>query len=422
MATGNFRLPPQLDINSGNISENFKRWRRQVEVYLAASGATAKEKQIQTAIILNCAGNDVLEVYDNLTWNEEGDKDDPEKVFEALEKYCNPRDNEVMESHRFWNIEYQEPFDKLFTELQRRITACNFLEKDRMLRDKIVFTVTGKLQELLLREDNLTLDKTLKICRAFEQSNKQVKELKNNIGSASHSTPSNLNKVSKKSNPKLQDRRTRSNKSSMSKAGNDNLQFDCKYCGYKHERKREKCPAWGKTCDNCKGLNHFKSKCSKKVHAVVSQSEDHNDPNNDFDDKWLFAINDEETGVTANLSINDHIVKFQLDSAADVNTICQKHVGRQQVSPTNIRLNMWNKTNLKPLGETSLTTTNPSDNTQHEVKFIVVPNGFTNLLGLNTIQELGFITINCNAFISKVSTPPLGTGSAGKQRRIGTSY
>ena len=69
---------------------------------------------------------------------------------------------------------------------------------------------------------------------------------------------------------------------------------------------------------------------------------------------------------------------------------------------------MWNKTNLKPLSETSLTTINPSDNTQHEVKFIVVPNGFTNLLGLNTIQELGFITINCNAFISKVSTPPLG--------------
>ncbi|PFX13005.1 Retrovirus-related Pol polyprotein [Stylophora pistillata] len=232
--------------------------------------------------------------------------------------------------------------------------------------------------------------------KAFEQSNKQVKELKNNIGSASHSTPSNLNKVSKKSNPKLQDRRTRSNKSSISKAGNDNLQFDCKYCGYKHERKRVKCPPWGKTCDNCKGLNHFKSNCSKKVHAVVSQSDNHNDPNNDFNDKWLFAINDEETGVTANLSINDHIVKFQLDSATDVNTICQKHVGRQQVSPTNIRRNMWNKINLKPLGENSLTTINPSDNTQHEVKFIVVPNGFMNLLGLNTTQELGFITINCN--------------------------
>ena len=39
---------------------------------------------------------------------------------------------------------------------------------------------------------------------------------------------------------------------------------------------------------------------------------------------------------------------------------------------------------------------------------MVVPNGFTNLLGLNTIQELGFITINKECFISQVSTPQLG--------------
>ena len=38
----------------------------------------------------------------------------------------------------------------------------------------------------------------------------------------------------------------------------------------------------------------------------------------------------------------------------------------------------------------------------------MVPNGFTNLLGLNTIQELGFITINKECFISQVSTPQLG--------------
>ena len=80
-----------------------------------------------------------------------------------------------------------------------------------MMRDKIVFTVTGKLQELLLRVDSLTLENAVKVCRAYEQSNP---------------------------------------------------------------------PAWGKTCDNCKGRNHFKSKC-KKVHAV-SQSQD---DNYDYDDQ-----------------------------------------------------------------------------------------------------------------------------------------
>ena len=104
--TGQFRLPPQLDVNSGNVSENFKRWKRQVKVYLAASGASEKDDKVQTAIILNCAGPHVLEVYDTFIWTDDGDKDKPDKVLEALERYCNPRDNEVIESHRFWNIPY----------------------------------------------------------------------------------------------------------------------------------------------------------------------------------------------------------------------------------------------------------------------------------------------------------------------------
>ena len=69
---------------------------------------------------------------------------------------------------------------------------------------------------------------------------------------------------------------------------------------------------------------------------------------------------------------------------------------------------MCNKTNLKPLGETRLKVKNPRTSSESEIKFIVVPNGFTNLLGLNTIQELGFITINKECFISQVSTPQLG--------------
>ena len=185
--------------------------------------------------------------------------------------------------------------------------------------------------------------------------------------------------------------------------GREKLKFNCKFCGYKHEKQRDKCPAWGKTCDNCKGLNHFKSKC-KNIHAL-NQS---NDNEEDSDDQWLMAVSNGTDSVTATLTLNDIDVKFQLDTAADVNTICQKHVRQHQVSPTTVRLNMWNKTNLKPLGETRLKVKNPRTSSESEIKFIVVPNGFTNLLGLNTIQELGFITINKECFISQVSTPQLG--------------
>jgi hypothetical protein len=85
-------------------------------------------------------------VYDNFTWEDAEDANKPDKVLEALEKYCDPIDNEVIATHRFWNTPYQEPFDKFFTELQTRAASCNFQEKDRMMIDKIVFTVTDKLQ------------------------------------------------------------------------------------------------------------------------------------------------------------------------------------------------------------------------------------------------------------------------------------
>ena len=120
------------------------------------------------------------------------------------------------------------------------------------------------------------------------------------------------------------------------------------------------------------------------------------------------AVNYKEESTNASSIVNEHDVSFQLDSAANVNTICQKHVRKHQVSPTTVRLNMWNKTNMKRLGETVLMVVNPRTRAKSEVKFVVVPNGFTNLSGLKTIQELGFITINKECFISQIKAPQLG--------------
>ena len=68
-----------------------------MKVYLAASGASAMDEKVQTAIFFHCAGPQVLEVYDNIAWESDNDKHKPDKVLEALENYCNPRDKEVLE-------------------------------------------------------------------------------------------------------------------------------------------------------------------------------------------------------------------------------------------------------------------------------------------------------------------------------------
>ena len=44
----------------------------------------------------------------------------------------------------------------------------------------------------------------------------------------------------------------------------------CSRCGKSHERGN--CPAYGKTCNKCKGINHFQAVCHSKVTAKTAQS------------------------------------------------------------------------------------------------------------------------------------------------------
>ena len=56
------------------------------------------------------------------------------------------------------------------------------------------------------------------------------------------------------------------------------LRYPCRFCGRKHESKREACPAWGKQCVKCGKENHFARKCplsstSNKVALLEEESE-----------------------------------------------------------------------------------------------------------------------------------------------------
>ena len=96
MQMAQFHLPPNLDLTDGNLADSFRKWKRQLEVYMEASGANNKPKQRQTAIILHCAGPQVLEVYDHFHFEADDDKTDPAKILEKLEEYCNQQQNEVL--------------------------------------------------------------------------------------------------------------------------------------------------------------------------------------------------------------------------------------------------------------------------------------------------------------------------------------
>ena len=53
-------------------------------------------------------------------------------------------------------------------------------------------------------------------------------------------------------------------------SGRSNNGHRCGKCGKSHEQGN--CPAYGKTCNKCKGINHFQAVCHSKVTAKVAQS------------------------------------------------------------------------------------------------------------------------------------------------------
>ena len=241
MGDNSFHPPPKLDIHDPNLADSFKRWKRELQVYMAATETDQKPANTQTAIVLNCARVQFIRIYDQFTWENDGDKLLPTKVMETLEGYCAPKRN-VVNSFRFWNAEWREPFDIFLTELRAMAELCEYQDEDRTMRDKIVFSTRGKLQELFLRESNLSLEKAIEICRTFETTQKQVHEM---------NLERQIEKVHNSKPPKItspQDRKT-----------TDTTRRECQYCGYSHEPSRLRCPAWGKTCSYCHGANHSKA-------------------------------------------------------------------------------------------------------------------------------------------------------------------
>ena len=278
------------------------------------------------------------------------------------------------------------PFGTFLTQLRTQASKCNFKEQDRMIRDKIVFSSERRVQEKLLSCSELTLQRTIEVCRAAEQARNSMDEIhRENHG--------NIDKISRTSQQRA---RTIS---------------DCRFCGRHHALEKSACPAWGQTCRRCRERNHFEIKCNRthrnwNVHKTSG-----------FEPEWLNtvnALNTKRDKVTAEFLVNDQRVRFQLDTGADVNIICKKYVRKCQAQETSQTLTMWNQTKQKPEGVADLPMTNPRNGKTTIVSFTIVDNSYQCLLGLKTCQELDLIRLNEENFVSLLQSSDLSLGDLGE--------
>lgn len=244
-------IPQPLEVNEGDLAENFKFFKDNWENYCIASGMDqwrdAEARKV--SILITIIGNAAMRKFLNFQLTEE-QKATTASVLEAIEAKIVVKKNLIYERFLFHccNQSPDETFDDYLIKLKKLVKSCGFAEmSDELLRDRIVFGLSDLVLKKKLLDDEPTLEKTIDSCKISETRNVQFKRM-----TISDSTDRTVQKVTQteKVNARSQEDKRKSKK-------------PCNFCAGFHKWKKELCPAYGKKCTVCKELNHNEECCSK---------------------------------------------------------------------------------------------------------------------------------------------------------------
>ncbi|XP_019740062.1 zinc finger protein 260-like [Hippocampus comes] len=174
------RPPPILSLHSSNLAKTWKTWKEQFTLYVELTMPNAEEdtKCKLFHLLIGEEGRQLLSTW----WSDDVSAGNTVRdVMRKFDELWNPKLNETVARYAFFTRDQAtgENVDKYVTELRVLASTCNFEQlKDSLIKDRIVCgTNDNGLRERLLREENLTLEKCLKICRASELSRENWKTL-----------------------------------------------------------------------------------------------------------------------------------------------------------------------------------------------------------------------------------------------------
>lgn len=386
------KAPGELSFE-GNVSENWRRWKRAFQNYLlainlvlAADGGpgNAAISKRQVAILLHTAGEEADEICSQFEYAENESADVLADVLAKFEAYCNPRQNILYEWYVFWSLCQGdgEPIDVFLKRLKTQALKCEFGDqKDRMMLCRIVFGLSdAKLKERLLRDSTITLVRAMNDIRAAEMTRKQILRMTEGDKAGVATVHTNIDAV-------------QSNKFSSKDEFSNRDKIKCKYCSYTHVRGR--CPAYGKKCRKCSGDNHFEKVCPKKS----VQSLEVEDVNKQMNSLFVGTVATEKSSnerswtVPLVLAYNDvnTTVPFKVDTGAETNVVTLSVVKslKAELTPTTTTLRGYNKAIIKNVGQVNMSVQYQGQ--QHMVKFEVVDEDLSPILGLETCEEFGIV-------------------------------
>uniref|UniRef100_A0A6P7EX44 Uncharacterized protein LOC114324156 n=1 Tax=Diabrotica virgifera virgifera TaxID=50390 RepID=A0A6P7EX44_DIAVI len=258
------RKPSTLNLE-GSLSDNWRKFKQNYNIYMVASEKNEKSSEIKANVLLSLAGEDAVELFNTFGLEDE-DKKDEAKIIEAFESYCNPKKNVIYERFKFHKREQLEgeSFNQFLADVKKLAQTCEFTTfRDEMIRDRLVIGIRDtQLQQRLLDENDLNLDKVINAGRTAEISKKQAKTLQGKHNS--HVTQNeSINVIEKRTNKKKSNHALNSTNVSPGK-------FKCTRCTRIHGLRE--CPAFNRKCEKCGKLNHFAVACRVRMVRQLEES------------------------------------------------------------------------------------------------------------------------------------------------------
>ena len=219
----------------------------------------------QWALILVAGGDEAYNRWDTLE-DTVKDRKVVEQVWDAFEK-------SFEQSTSFWHFrdtyladfrqDESETMADLDLRIKQTVRGCQWkkeTEEERMIDLLYHATIYYEIRKFVQESEPAALmyEMVIEKAKAHERNVLEYKDHQASHGGA--------NSVPSYNNPLL-------SAHALSKrwpSGRGNNGKRCGKCGKSHERGN--CPAYGKTCGKCQGINHFKAVCHSKVTAKTVQS------------------------------------------------------------------------------------------------------------------------------------------------------
>ena len=248
---------------------NFNRFETEFRDYLLLSGLGKQGKEYQMAALRQCMGEEEERLYQSLVFTDTEDKNDVNTVVKKLKAIAVGTINETYERYKFntRNQKEDEGIEAYYAELRILAKTCNFDSiENSLIRDRIVVGIKdNNVRKSLLERSDLTLEKTIEICKATERTKEQMEDMK--LTSGREVNESTVNRVKTTGGkPKINANKFKMNDyhtGRKSDNGRARPTGECWFCGTRHKFLRELCPAYGQTCAKCQGENHFAKMCDK---------------------------------------------------------------------------------------------------------------------------------------------------------------